>query len=204
MVTTHVVIEADPYRLLVNIHRIITTRRKRGGAALLSLLVLGVATPASAATKSTKAQPGLAGASASGTVMVNGKLTTIRFGYARQVVGFFDPTKNDIEVVLSDVALTGSALTEGSARSTLARSGKAHIFEITIDADGKPVSTSFHHAGFTGPSPSGLDSTDVFTKQNITATAVGARYQSSAAHEFFGTTYTFDVTFRLPITARGK
>ncbi len=169
-------------------------------AALVALAAVGLCTPHASAT----AKAGDATSAVSGTVTVNGTPTQIRFGYAHQVKGFFDPKKNDVEIVLSDAPLSGAALTDSFARGKLATDGKIHTFEITIDSKGTPVSTSFHHNGFTGPSPSGLDSSDVFTKKSLTAKLVDAHYKSAEEHEFFGTKYAFDVTFRLPIGPKGK
>lgn len=177
-------------------------KRRYGGAILLCVLVAGTGVSTSAASMVLNAAS--KGTAASGTVTVNGVATTIRFGYARQVTGFFDPTKSDVEVVLSDVALTGFALTDGSIRQTLAQRGKAHIFEITVDASGKPTSTVLRNRGFVGPSPSGLDSSDIFSKRMLTARVISAVYKSAATHQFFGDTYAFDVAFLLPIVPKGK
>lgn len=178
------------------------SRSTRSVAALLALAAVGlVASPAGAAALPPKA----AGAtSAGGTITVNGKITKIRYGYAHQVKGFFDPKKNDVEILLSDAPLSGAALTDSLARKDLAESGAIHTFEITLNAKGVPVSSSFHHGGFTVPSPSGLDSADVFTKRIFTSKSVDASYKSSTEHEFFGDTYAFDVTFRLAIAPRTK
>jgi hypothetical protein len=169
-------------------------------AVFVALTTMGLGAPlASATAKAANAQ-----SAASGTVTVNGTTTQIRYGYAHQVKGFFDPKKNDVEIVLSDAPLSGAALTDSFARGKLAADGKVHTFEVTIDSKGTPVSSSFHHNGFKGPSPSGLDSSDLFTKKTLTIKLVDARYKSAEDHEFFGNKYAFDVTFRLPIGPKGK
>jgi hypothetical protein len=174
----------------------------RTAAVVVAVAAVGLlASPAGGASL----PPKTAGAaSAGGTITVNGKTTKIRYGYAHQVKGFFDPKKNDVEILLSDTPLSGTALTDSFARKDLADSGAIHTFEITLNAKGVPVSSSFHHGGFTVPSPSGLDSADVFTKRTFTAKSIDASYKSAAEHEFFGDTYAFDVTFRLAIAPRTK
>jgi hypothetical protein len=137
---------------------------------------------------------------AEGTITVNGKTTKLSHAYARAVKGFFDKTKEDVEVVLSDVPLEGKALEDQFERMHLAEAGKLHAFEITIDAEGKPISTAFRHNGFKGPSPSGLSSEDVFTKKTFDGKTVDARYKSAKEQEFFGNTYAFDVAFKADIT----
>lgn len=141
---------------------------------------------------------------AEGTVTVNGKTTKLSYAYARAVKGFFDKTKEDVEVVLSDIPLEGKALEDQFERIHMADAGKLHAFEITIDADGKPISTAFRHNGFKNASPSGLSSDDVFTKKVFDGKTVDGRYTSARQKEFFGNTYAFDVAFRADITRAAK
>ena len=80
------------------------------------------------------------------------------------------------------------------------RSGKLHAFEITIDAEGKPISTVWRHNGFKSAAPSGLSSEDVFTKKALDGKVIEASYKSAAPADFFDNTYSFDVTFRAAIS----
>ena len=121
-----------------------------------------------------------------------------------KIKGFFEPKSNDIEVVLSDVPLTGAALTDSFERMKLAAKGTIHTFDIIVNAAGVPISSSFRHNGFVGPSPSGFDSSDIFTKKMYSTKAIDARFRSADVHEFFGDTYAFDVSFRLPIVPKTK
>ena len=141
---------------------------------------------------------------AEGTITVNGKTTRLSYAYARAVKGFFDKTKEDVEVVLSDVPLEGKAREDPFERMHMAEAGKLHAFEITIDAEGKPISTAFRDNGFKKASPSGLSSEDVFTKKVFDGKTVEGRYKSAKEAEFFGETYSFDVTFRADITRAAK
>ncbi len=136
---------------------------------------------------------------AEGTITVNGKTTKLAHAYARAVKGFFDKTKEDVEVILSDVPLEGKALEDQFERIHMADAGKLHAFEITFDADGKPISTAFRDNGFRKASPSGLSSEDVFTKKVFDGKTVEGRYKSAKPHEFFGDTYSFDVSFRADV-----
>ena len=141
---------------------------------------------------------------AEGTITVNGKTTRLSYAYARAVKGFFDKTKEDVEVVLSDVPLEGKAREDQFERMHMAEAGKLHAFEITIDAEGKPISTAFRDNGFRKASPSGLSSEDVFTKKVFDGKTVEGRYKSAKEKEFFGETYSFDVTFRADITRAAR
>ena len=164
-------------------------------AALFSLQAMALL-PANA---SAGASATVADGKADGTLTVNGKVTKVAFAYAHAVPGFFDKTKTDVEVILSDVALDAKALGDEFARMDMAKSGKLHAFEITIDAQGAPISTTWRHDGFNGPTPSGLSSADVFTKRTFDGKTVDASYKSAAPEEFFGNTYAFDVSFRAAI-----
>jgi hypothetical protein len=141
---------------------------------------------------------------AEGTITVNGKTTKLAHAYARAVPGFFDKTKEDVEVILSDVALEGKALTDQFERIHMADAGTLHAFEITFGADGVPTSTAFRDNGFKKASPSGLSSEDVFTKKVFDGKTVEGRYKSAKQREFFGETYSFDVSFRADIAHAPK
>ena len=141
----------------------------------------------------------IADGKADGTLTVNGKVSKVAFAFARSVPGFFDKNVNDIQVIVSDVPLDAKALVDEFLRGRMAKEGKLHAFEITIDAAGTPVSTAWRHNGFKGPMPSGLSSDDVFTKKILDGKYVEGSYKSAAAEEFFGNTYAFDVTFRATV-----
>lgn len=164
---------------------------------LLTTPLAAAATPAAPAAAPAPAAS--ADGKASGTLTVNGKTTKVAFAYARQVPGFFDKTTKDTVVIVSDVALDAKALGDEFVRDDMAKAGKLHAFEITIDASGAPISTSWRHDGFKGPTPSGLSSSDVFTKRVLDGKIVDASYKSAAGDAFFGNTFAFDVTFRAAV-----
>ena len=137
---------------------------------------------------------------AEGTITVNGKTMKLSYAYARAVKGFFDETKEDIEAILSDVPLDAKALKDQFERMKMATAGKLHAFEITINAEGTPITSTWRHNGFKGPVPSGLSTADVFTKKTFDGKTVEGRYKSAKEKEFFGNTYSFDVAFRADIT----
>jgi hypothetical protein len=140
---------------------------------------------------------------AEGTLTVNGKTAKLSYAYARAVKGFFDKTKEDVEVVLADVPLEPKALEEVFERIHMADAGQLHALEIILDADAKVISTSFRDKSFKA-SPSGVSSSDVFEKKAFDGTTVAGRFRSTTPHEFFGDTYSFDVTFDAPIARKAK
>ena len=141
---------------------------------------------------------------AEGKLTVNGKTTDVKYAYAFAGPGFFDKTKEDVTVIVSDVPLDAKALEDEFERIKMADAGKLHAFEITFGADAKPISTSFRHNGFMKASPSGLSSEDVFDKKTFDTKTIDGRYRSAKPHEFFGNTYAFDVAFKADITRKAK
>jgi hypothetical protein len=167
-----------------------TRRTAMTGAALALLMISLSAARGDSAPADGKAE---------GALTVNGKSTNVAYAFARSVPGFADKSVNDIQVIVSDVPLDAKALADEFARIRMAKEGKLHAFEITIDAEGKPISTVWRHNGFKGPAPSGLSSEDAFTKKVLDGKFIEAGYKSAEAAEFFGNTYSFDVTFRATI-----
>ena len=141
---------------------------------------------------------------ASGALTVNGKTTEMKYAYASAGPGFFDKTKEDVTVIVTDVPLDAKTLEDEIERIHVADAGKLHAFEITFDADAKPISTAFRHSGFTKASPSGLSSEDVFEKKTFDGKTIEGRYKSAMPHEFFGNTYAFDVAFKADIVRKAK
>jgi hypothetical protein len=140
---------------------------------------------------------------AEGKLTVAGKATAVKYAYASAGPGFFDKTKEDVTVIVSDVPLDAKALEDVFERMKMAETGRLHAFEITFGADGTPISTSFQHDAFK-VSPSGLSSEDVFVKKVFDGKTIEGSYRSAKPHEFFGTTYSFDVTFKADITRKAK
>ena len=168
---------------------------KSGARVLFTGFLLAVAAVAPRAAAEGKAD---------GKITVNGKSTEMKYAYAFAGPGFFDKTKEDVTVIVSDVPLDPKALEDEFERIHMADAGKLHAFEITLDADQKPISTSFRHNGFTKASPSGLSSEDVFEKKTFDGKTVEGRYRSAKPHEFFGNTYSFDVSFKADIARKAK
>jgi hypothetical protein len=165
-------------------------------------LVLAASSLVASALAATDSNADPADGTASGTLTVNGETVKVAYAYARAVPGFFDKSTMDTQVIVSDVPLDEKALSDGFIRGDLAEAGKLHAFEITLDATGTPISTAWRHNGFTTPAPSGLSSADPFTETVLDGKVVGGNYKSAEEAEFFGNTYSFDVTFRAAIHLR--
>jgi hypothetical protein len=175
---------------------IVSTRRAAIALAGFALLATSLSASDSRADSGAN---GLADGKADGTITVNGKKTKVAFTYARFVPGIFDKNVNDIQVIVSDVALDAKAQADQFTRIRLGDSGKLHAFEIVVKADGAPVSTAWRHNGFKGPQPSGLSTEDVFTKNVLDDKVIEGSYKSAKDGEFFGNAFSFDVSFRAAI-----
>lgn len=137
--------------------------------------------------------------SASGTLTVNGTTTRVAYAYAREVPSFFENGRNDLEIIVSDVPLDANAQRHAATRMEMAKAGKLHAFEMTLNPAGKPISTSWRHRGFKDASPSGLSSSDVFVAKTIDKQVVDASYKAAKPQSFFGHAYDFDLSFRASI-----
>src|SRR5262249_223680 len=71
---------------------------------------------AAVALSAIEAEPG----TAKGKLIVSGQETPLTYAYARAEKGFFDPSKEDIRVILSDVPLDDEALNDESGRNQMA------------------------------------------------------------------------------------
>lgn len=75
----------------------------RTTAAVVSAAAFGLlASPAGISPAKSSTPAASIASSASGTITINGTTTKVHYGYAKLVKGFFDPKKNDTEIILSD------------------------------------------------------------------------------------------------------
>ena len=140
---------------------------------------------------------------ASGTFTVAGKATKIAHVYASSGPGFFDKSKIDTMVVLSDIELTPAQLADQFALVTLADANKAHAIVLVIDADKQIISCEMHDAAFKmSASVAGtnnkVDAT-TFTKTRIAGKAYTAKPDTFGPRDV---PYEFSVTFDAPVKPR--
>lgn len=141
-----------------------------------------------------------ASATASGTFTVAGKAAKITHVYASSGPGFFDKSKTDTTVVLSDIELTPAQLDDQFALVELANAGKIHAIVLVIDADKQIISCQMHDAAFkmsasTAGSNNKLDAT-TFTKTRIAGTAHTVKPDTFGPRDV---PYEFSVTFDAPV-----
>lgn len=140
---------------------------------------------------------------AEGKLTVNGKTTDVKYAYAFAGPGFFDKTKEDVTVIVSDVPLQSKALEDEFERIHMGDAGELHALEVTLDAAARPISSAYRHNGFKA-SPGGISTSDVFDKKTFDGKTVEGRLHRTSPGEFFGTSFDYDVTFKTDITRKAK
>jgi len=108
------------------------------GTLVLALLGLCLALPALSQSAG----------KADGSYTVGDKTTNLTYAYAMAKKGFFDETKEDVTVILSDVALSPSALADQFERMHMAADGKLHALELTVNSEKQVTSGTLLHEAF--------------------------------------------------------
>ena len=140
---------------------------------------------------------------ASGELKVAGQTTPLSHAYARAVKGFFDPTKEDVLVILSDVPIGEEALEDEFARHRLASEGKLHAVEITLNAEKEPISGALLHEAFAKTqgyvSVTGMHQ---FEARAFEPSLVEGKLFMTKPSEFLSTPFEYSATFRAPVWHR--
>ncbi len=167
---------------------------------LASALALALALVGSAAAG---AAPSENTGTASGQLTVAGKTTPLAYAYARAEKGFFDPAKEDILIILSDVPIPEDALADEFARHHLAAEGKLHAVEVTLSSDREPVSGGLLHEAFSQTqgyvSVAGMHR---FEPKTFDDKLVEGRLSMSKPSEFMEKSFQYDATFRAAVWRR--
>jgi hypothetical protein len=142
-------------------------------------------------------------ATASGTFTVAGKAAKINHVYASSGPGFFDKSKTDTTVVLSDIELTPAQLADQFALVELANAGKVHAIVLVIDAEKQIISCQMHDQAFkmsasTAGSNNKFDAT-TFTKTRIAGKAYTVKPDTFGSKDV---PFEFSVTFDAPVRAK--
>lgn len=160
--------------------------RQRELVVVAAALLLLVAVPASAGD-----------GTARGQLTLNHQTTPLAFAYASAQPGFFDKSKEDLRIVLSDVALPADALKDVFTLIHLARDGKVHAVEVVLNADGQPISGAIYAKVFDGTvSVTGMHK---FDRGALERKRVAGRLWMSAPDEFRNVSFQYDATFAAEI-----
>lgn len=142
---------------------------------------------------------------AEGTLTVAKTSVKLVHAYAQAQEGFFDKKVNDVLVLVTDVPLSGAALTDLFERRKMEKEGKLHSVEAVINANGQPINVTVRDKAFGGPPVSGGSTEDLFvTKTNDGKTIAGRLHRAKPGASFDDVPFTYDVTFSAPVTPRAK
>lgn len=148
---------------------------------------------------------------AGGDWKVEGTLTVAKVpvklvhAYAAAQKGFFDAKIDDVLVLLTDVPLSGAALTDPFERRKMEKEGKLHCVEAVINAKGQAINVTVRGKEFGGPPVSGGSTEDLFeAKVNDGKTIAGRLHRGKPGASFDDIPFTYDVTFNAPVAPRVK
>jgi hypothetical protein len=140
---------------------------------------------------------------AEGTLTVAKTPVKLVHAYAQAQEGFFDKKSNDVLVLLTDVPLTGAALTDPFERRKMEKEGKLRSVEAVINAKGQAINVTVRDKAFGGPPVSGGSTEDIFEpKTNDGKTIAGRLHRGKPGASFDDVPFTYDVTFSAPVTPR--
>ncbi len=154
---------------------------------LLAVLVVLVATPATAQN------------TVKGTLVVDGKPIQLTHVYAYAQEGFFDKKKQDVVVVMADAEVPATALRDHFALADLAKEGKLHYVQQTINTEGQVINYEVRHQVFKTPE-SGGSTEHVFEPKTFDKKLIAGRsWTKSPQKSFDDIPYSYDVTFSAAI-----
>ena len=146
-----------------------------------------------------------ADAKAEGTITAGKTTTKLVHAYAQAQKGFFDEKADDVLVLLTDVPLSGAALTDPFERRKMEKEGKLRSVEAVINAKGQPINVTVRDKAFGGPPVSGGSTEDLFdAKSNDGKTIAGRLRRNKPGASFDDVPFSYDVTFSAPVAPKKK
>jgi len=142
--------------------------------------------------------PALAKDFAEGELIVNGKTVQLIHAYAVTQKGFFDPKKEDVKVILTDVPVPEDVLSDdNTALDGLALQGKLHGVRVVLDSEKNPVSGSIYHSAFKGSAS--MTGMHKFTPKIFDGKTIAGTLAMAAPDDFMGVTFQYNATFEAVI-----
>jgi len=133
-----------------------------------------------------------------GQLIVAGDTVQIKHAYAMAQPGFFDESKEDIVLIVTNIPLTDKAIEDLWERNTLVSEGTLKTVEVTINSEQQPISVSVKHPAFQA-SPSGSSTNYILELKTFNEKTVEGRMYCKNQMEFFDTAYRFDFTFKAEV-----
>ena len=144
----------------------------------------------------------LAQNSVDGSMTVAGKKAKLAFVYAYATQGFFDKTKDDTVVLLTDREVPPAQIRETYDLGKLAEQGKLCFVRATINAAGQIVNFSLGHASFKFP-PGGGSTEHVF-EGKLTKTSVSGKVFTKGEQKTFGVAYEYSAAVNASVAQRER
>ncbi len=145
------------------------------------------------------AAPATAENTIEGTLVVAGKAIKLTHVYAYATEGFFDKKKLDVVVVMADAVVPADALRDHFALADLAKEGKLHYVQQTINTEGQVINYEVRHQLFKMPE-SGGSTEHVFEPKTYDKKLIAGRSRTlSPRKSFDDIPYSYDVTFSAAI-----
>jgi hypothetical protein len=173
---------------------------------VLVMLALGLSSPAVSAPKPGKV---------TGQMVINGKTYKLTHVYARAMPGSFDPKQVEIQVILSDVAISAEDLASEENLEQLATDGKLHAVALQLEADPtghsrrRVLFNDIYDAAFNAlQQPMRLSGLVVFETKMDNGKTIAGRHFMASPHSFGDAanrvTFQDDVTFSAPVAPLQK
>ena len=150
------------------------------------------------------AGPPAAEGTASGRVTLDGTSVELKHAYASAQPGFFDKSKEDVRVLLSDRPLSEAERSDVFELIHAGRDGSATVVEVVIDADRQPISGALYARRFYGQvSATGMHRFEprAFTRERRRRSPLRRRRRTSSRAWPGSTRRVFDALIPRPPTA---
>ena len=140
------------------------------------------------------AAPVAAQNTASGNLVVDGKPVAITQVYAYAQKGFFDPTKDDVVILLCDAVVPPAAVRDSFAREPLVKAGKLHCIEQTINTEKQVINFKVAHNRFGMPEGGG-STEQIFEATTFDGKTISGHAKTKSPQKSFDDVpYSYDIT----------
>lgn len=133
---------------------------------------------------------------AEGTLIVDGKPIAVTQVYAYAQEGFFDKKKQDVVVLLCDIAVPSKTARDVFARHDLFVAGKAHCVQQTVNTDKQVINFEVGHERFGRKGEGGGSTEHLFEATTFDGKTVAGRARTKGSQKSFDDVpYSYDITF---------
>lgn len=139
---------------------------------------------------------------ASGKLTVGGKTTPLTHAYALARKDTFNPAKERIFIILSDVPVPAETLWDDFPGVKLAGAGQLHAVEVEVNADKSISSSAVVHEAFADSQSFQGTPAPVFVAKTFSATDLEGTLTSGKQEDPKATKITYTATFRAPVLHR--